>query len=145
LRVIDVTAAAIRRSKSKSIGAGFCVPRFGGGDDEFFAATSLSLLALRELLYYFFRVALTAPGLALAAGFAFVATAVTPSTDSFSALAGVKRSRVRAGILICSPVAITTGALARNRCIRPMCIVLWESARTWMMFSLFRKSASSDR
>jgi len=37
-------------------------------------------------------------------GLAF-ATAVTPSTDSFSALAGVKRSRVRAGILICSPVA----------------------------------------
>jgi hypothetical protein len=39
------------------------------------------------------------------AGFFFAATAVTPSTDSFSALAGVKCSRVRAGILICSPVA----------------------------------------
>jgi hypothetical protein len=30
-----------------------------------------------------------------------VATAATPKTDSFSALAGVKRSRVRVGILIC--------------------------------------------
>jgi hypothetical protein len=63
------------------------------------------LLGLRELLYYFHRAALAAAGLALAAGFALAATAVTPSTDSFSALAGVKRSRVRAGILICSPVA----------------------------------------
>jgi hypothetical protein len=41
----------------------------------------------------------------LAAGFAFAAAAVTPNTDSFRALAGVKRSRVRAGILICAPVA----------------------------------------
>jgi len=55
---------------------------------------------------YFFLAALAAAtGFALAAGFFFAATAVTPSTDSFSALAGVKRSRVRAGILICSPVA----------------------------------------
>jgi hypothetical protein len=56
-------------------------------------------------LDYFLVAALAAAGLALAAGFVFAATAVTPSTDSFSALAGVKRSRVRAGILICSPVA----------------------------------------
>src|SRR6202034_1795192 len=39
------------------------------------------------------------------ADFAFAATAATPRTESFSALAGVKRRRVRAGILICSPVA----------------------------------------
>jgi hypothetical protein len=57
-------------------------------------------------LYYFFRAAWAAPGLAFAAGFAFAAIEVTPSTDSFSALAGVKRSRGRAGILICSPVGI---------------------------------------
>jgi hypothetical protein len=42
----------------------------------------------------------------LAAGLFFAAAeAVPPSTESFSALAGVKRSRVRANILICSPVA----------------------------------------
>jgi hypothetical protein len=37
-----------------------------------------------------------------ATGFAFATVAATPRTESFSALAGVKRSRVRAGILICS-------------------------------------------
>jgi hypothetical protein len=36
---------------------------------------------------------LAAAGFALEVGFAFAAEAVTPSTDSFSALAGVKRSR----------------------------------------------------
>jgi hypothetical protein len=43
--------------------------------------------------------------LGLEAGCFFAAGAVTPKTDSLRALAGVKRSRVRAGILICSPVA----------------------------------------
>src|ERR1700674_4134212 len=54
---------------------------------------------LPELLRHFFLTAL-AP-----TGFAFAAAADMPSTESLSALAGVKRSRVRAGISICSPVA----------------------------------------
>jgi hypothetical protein len=95
--VIDTTAAAIRRSKSKSIAAGFCAPRSGGGDDEFCTATSLLLLGLRELLDYFFLTALAAEVFGLGAGCFFAAGADTPKTDSFSALAGVKGSRVRAG------------------------------------------------
>ena len=43
-------------------------------------------------------------GFGLVAGFLFAADASAPKTDSFNALAGVKRSRVRAGILICAPV-----------------------------------------
>jgi Acetyltransferase (GNAT) domain len=41
----------------------------------------------------------------LDAGFFFAAGGDTPKTDSFNALAGVKRNRVRAGILMDSPVA----------------------------------------
>jgi hypothetical protein len=51
---------------------------------------------------YFF---LTAAVFGLDAGFFFAAGADTPKTDSFNALAGVKRNRVRAGILMDSPVA----------------------------------------
>ncbi len=47
--VIDATAAASRCSKSKAI-VGSCTPRFGGGDDEPFVATSL-LLGLQELCF----------------------------------------------------------------------------------------------
>lgn len=63
---------------------------------------------------YFFLAAVV---FGLDAGFFFAAGADTPKTDSFSALAGVKRSRVRAGILICSPVAglRTTGIAVLSR------------------------------
>jgi hypothetical protein len=57
----------------------------------------------------------------LAAGLFFAAAdAVPPSTESFSALAGVKRSRVRAGILICSPVAGLRPMRAANLRLRKM-------------------------
>jgi hypothetical protein len=66
------------------------------------------LIADRDHISYFFLAVLAAAGFALATGFFFAAGADTPKTDSFSALAGVKRSPCRNFDLF------TSGGIAPN-------------------------------